>query len=317
MSLFNKKDQPNIVTKKTKKMKIMKTKGPSSFLSILISFIMSVVIFLGLIVVQNKFSNNISYKKVVSCIQAVPAGTLITEDNISQYFTTKNVNILDVSENAITDVNELLEKQSIISFAANEVVSRTGFENTTKEVSEFKNPVELSISVSDLGNITGGKIRGGDSINITMSVNTDDPTQSSSNESLFDMNIVSMNDKDEKDTSDEKTQNIDENDSDAKDKENTTDNKKSEETTEATETTENSNNVSNVLNSANKSTITTYILKNVYVVEVLDSSGNKISTSDTEKTATILIFRMEQSDEEILNQALAKGSDIRISKNIK
>ena len=57
-----------------------------------------------------------------------------------------------------------------------------------------------------------------------------------------------------------------------------------------------------------------YVMENLYIHKALDSSGIEIDPTDTEASASILIFIIDKSNEADLNNALANCTAMRISK---
>lgn len=99
----------------------------------------------------------------------IEKGMLITESNISNYFTEKN-NIdgsLEVT-GAVKTKEELINKITNQNINKGEVVSINSFVSKDDILSKIDNPVETSFNVSDISQVVGGILREGDLIDISI-----------------------------------------------------------------------------------------------------------------------------------------------------
>ena len=289
--------------KKVRKDKIKKS--ASSVLFMGLSFFLTIALFIGLVIAQNLLTDKIIYKEVLIERIDIPRNTIITEDNIEAYFTKKNINILDVTSGNMTDKETLLGKKAIVPLYAGESVSEKDFEDLSKYIEGFENPVELSIQIPDIASADGGKLREGDLINLTMMFTNEqlgkedyktNPYINSENY-YSDPNsngLLPTIDEQEVIMTDE---NVAE-DINVKVNENSTEEKEFEMTT----------------SEYRYETWAQYVMENLYIHKALDSSGIEIDPTDTEASASILIFIIDKSNEADLNNALANCTAMRISK---
>lgn len=252
-----------------------KTATPKDLLFIGASLIISIIIFIGLIFIQNTYSKQIVYKDVVVAIQEIPKGTIITDDNKAEYFGIGHINTLNVPENVIDKetFDKIVDRKAIINISKNTPISEEYFKKLNHYTDDIKNPIEVSVSISSLGDADGGKLRAGDIVNITMTYTKDQLTATTEK----DLNV---------NYSDEQTQ----------------------EQTQEPVKEQTSNNKFGYANWSQ------YVLDNVYIEKALDSSGAILDSSDMASNASILIFKIDKSDEEALNNALSNCSNLRISK---
>lgn len=308
--------------KKEKKPKIKKIGGAklqlsaSSLMFVGLSLLLTLALFVGLVLLQGFLLEEVTYQKAVVAKSDMQKGTIITEENVSELFTAKEMNVLDLIGGAITDPYELIGRQAIIPLYAGEIVALKDFENISSYTSKFKEPVEVSIKVSDIADADGGKLRAGDIVNLTMlftseqlgrtNVSGTSTVTSGSNSnvrstaSLFDEFSAVAAGKGDEYYAEQAEKEAEEAEDTAK-----------KETATTTPTTT----VTPVQPASYRySTWAQYVMEDLYVTKVLDSSGAEIAAGDDASSASILIFVIEKEDEEALNNALANSISIRLSK---
>lgn len=289
--------------KKVRKEKIKKS--ASSVLFMGLSFFLTIALFIGLVIAQNLLTDKIIYKEILIARIDIPRNTIITEDNIEAYFTKKNINILDVTSGNMTNKETLLGKKAIVPLYAGESVSEKDFEDLSKYIEGFENPVELSIQIPDIASADGGKLREGDLINLTMMftneqlgkedyktnpyINSDnyysDPNSNGFLPTIDEQEVIISDENVSEDVNIEVNENL----INEKEFEMTTSEYRYE-------------------------TWAQYVMENLYIHKALDSSGIEIDPTDTEASASILIFIIDKSNEADLNNALANCTAMRISK---
>lgn len=289
-----KENKPKI--KRIKEPRVKKSSGSLLFTGL--SLILTIAMFIGLIFLQDYLSEKITYKQVVVAKKDIPDNEIITEENLEKYFTVKSINILDTTAGALADANTLLGKKAIIPLYEGEAVSEKDFENISAYTEGIENPVEVSVKITDIADADGGKIRKGDLVNLTMMFTKAQLGITSGNGSVNSLNVPISS----------------ENDSDLFD---TFNSEESE-----NESTDNVVNQENAFSDSAEKTdyayeaFSQYVLENLYVEKVLDSSGIEIAPTDTESSAGIIVFTIEKENEVELNNALANCTFLRISKII-
>lgn len=134
---------------------------------ILLSLIVSVVIYIGLLVIQQNVLQPNGTSKVYLANEDITKGTIITDENISQLFKEKKVDSDLKVTNSITDKKELMNKIINEDIEKGQVVSNNNLLNKASLLASIKDSVEVSVKVSDLSQAVGGTIREGDIINIS------------------------------------------------------------------------------------------------------------------------------------------------------
>ena len=154
--------------KKRDKEKIQSEKGKYKFL---ISMLLAVAVTMGLITFEDyKLSD---YETVaVLCVNervgTLAKETVISEQNITDYFVKKEVNKQLVPKNVLTDTESLIGKKTTVELNANEILTGSEFSDVNEKLESIDNPVETSINASDLSQLVGGILREGDTIDISI-----------------------------------------------------------------------------------------------------------------------------------------------------
>lgn len=281
---------------KIKKIHNEKNIKASSVMLIVLSFVLTIALFFGLIILQNKFSQEIVYQPVLVAKIDIPAKTIITQENINKYFTTKQINILDITSGDLSSADNLIGRQAIVDLIAGENVMLKDFEEISIYTKMLKNPIEISIPLGSIENSDGGKIRTGDIINITMMYSTN---QLKSGTNTIDMkqnipnNITVVEDESEEEDTNSYEYNV-------------------IEVPQMNTETEQDKNVQT--SEYNYSLWSNYVFKNLYVCKALDESGIEINPTDTDTATAIIIVKVEQEMEREINNALLNCSNMRVSK---
>ena len=265
-----------------------KTATPKDLLFIGVSLFISIIVFFALIFIQNTYSKQIVYKDVVVAIQEIPKGKIITDENKSEYFGIGHINILNVPENVIDKetFDKIVDRKAIVDISKNTPISESYFKKLNHYTDDIENPIEVSVSISSLGDADGGKLRAGDIVNITMTYTKEQLTSTTEENINYNTEQLAEQNPD---------QVVEQN----------------------TEPEINNTLKENVpVNSGNYeySKLSQYVLNDVYIEKALDSSGVILDSSDMTSNASILIFKIDKTDEEALNNALSNCSNLRISK---
>lgn len=154
---------------KVKKIKTKKKFKASSIFFFFISLVLTVFVFMGLIIAENRLSGKTVYKEVLTVKKEVPVGEIITKENLSDYFVVSKIDIIDDVDGSFTNSERLLGKKALVPLVKNEVVLEKDFENICQYVEVLENPVQVAVDVGSLADIAGGIIREGDLVNINVS----------------------------------------------------------------------------------------------------------------------------------------------------
>lgn len=333
-----------------KKPKIQKVKQPkkkikaSSLAFVLLSLVLTIALFFGLVLLQNVLSEKIVYQSVVVAKEDIPENTILTMENADKYLTMKNLNILDMTSTTLTSADDLLGRKARVMLSKGECVTLKDFEDVNAYTKDITDPVEVSIEIASAANADGGKLRTGDLINITMMYTKDQLNYSGASSGVSTSKDIDDSTgrnwfsgyELEEDTSDSNTVTTTAEDGtitsvttengitttatttpDGQTSFEVTDNPEAAVTPAPitptiTDVTENPYEYK--MNAYNYDSYSKYVMENVCVSKVLDSNGAEIASTDKEATASVLIFTISKADEPILNEALVNCTNMRISK---
>lgn len=269
----------------------------SSIAFALLALVLTVVVFAGLVYAENALTDNIVYKEVVVAKSDIPENEIVTEANMNQYFTIKSVNVLDATSDSIANLNPVMGMRTKVALLKDEIVTTKDFENIESYTNDIENPIEVSIDIGHIANADAGKLRAGDVVNLSfMYSRTQLNLSADANYTSYPtVNTITNTNWDE--FGDDDFAFDDEEEVDVENKIN------------YAAPTSNDNNY--VLDYYSK-----YVLENLYIKAVYDTSGTEISPADKESSATILVFVIDKSQESLVNDAISNCNGIRISKVI-
>lgn len=139
---------------------------------IVISLIITVVLFTGLITIQKKIVNPSGTEKVYVVAKNIEKNTVIADDkDIDTYFKLKEISKDQIIEGTIKDRKELVNTYAKENLFKNEPVISNRIGDNTKRLSEIVNKREVSIKFSDIGEVVGGILKEGDLIDIIFTEN--------------------------------------------------------------------------------------------------------------------------------------------------
>lgn len=286
-----------IKIKERKQKRSLKERISGLFFAV-ISLICAIAVFIGLLFLDNYFSEDITYKEIVVCKKDIPEGEIITEENLETYLGVQNINVLTINNGAITkeDVNSLLKKKTKINLYKGEIVTLKDFQDLNIYTDHIVNPIEVSIAVDSMAASDGGKIRAGDLVNITLMFTGAQLSEKETNNNTSLILTPTL----------------------------TPETELTEENTEITETEIPEEEVEEVIvddthsitkrSIYNYDTYSQYILENIYVSKVLAADGSVITPTDVDSTAAIFVFVIPKDMELELNNALENCSSMRVSK---
>lgn len=134
---------------------------------ITISALVAFILFIALTIIQSSILNQETRIPVYQVRKDIQSGTKITEENINDYLSIKEVQASLIPEGYITDREAIIGKFVNRNYKAKDVITEDGLNDSdTIYNSGIKNPVKLSFSVGSLSDSVSGTIREGDYINI-------------------------------------------------------------------------------------------------------------------------------------------------------
>lgn len=146
----------------------MKKKGEKKFGKIAVSLIVSIVLFVGLLMLEKSIITPNGTSTVVVAKTDIKEGTYISDENKNEFFEVKEVDgSLDFSS-SVKSIDELDNTIIDVEISKGEIVSNLRVINKDDILGEIEDKVETSIKVSDVSQVVGGILREGDMINISV-----------------------------------------------------------------------------------------------------------------------------------------------------
>lgn len=146
----------------------MKNKGEKKFGKIAISLIVSIILFVGLLLLEKNILTPNGTVNVVVAKTDIKEGTYITESNTEEYFALKEVDGSLDFESSIKNIEDLNGKVIQIPIKKGEIVSNLRYTSKDDILNGIENKVETSVKVDDISQVVGGVLREGDMINIAV-----------------------------------------------------------------------------------------------------------------------------------------------------
>lgn len=140
------------------------------FLPSTLAFVVAIVMFFGLILIQKKMVNPNGTERVYLVKQDVDEHTILNEENLKTYFKIEDVDVSNIPDGAVKEGEEekiygTLIKQKMYrneTLTINKTVDKEGI----VALKEIKNPREISIKGADIAEVVGGILKSGDIIDI-------------------------------------------------------------------------------------------------------------------------------------------------------
>ncbi|CUQ30718.1 SAF domain-containing protein [Clostridium baratii] len=149
-----------------------KAKGENKIITVIVSLFLTIVVFIGLLIVQKNIISPHGKATVYIATQDLSKGTLITKENINSLFTTQVVDGQLKVSNAVDNKNNLIDHVVTENLNKGTVIAKNYFLDKNNILNKIDNPTEVSFTTNDVSNVLGGVIREGDLINISI-VNKD------------------------------------------------------------------------------------------------------------------------------------------------
>lgn len=155
--------------KKGKK-KNAKPKKEKSLTRFVVCLIIAIFSFVALMGVQSYILRNKQTTPIVVCsVDSIPINTVITKNNIHKYFEVIERDSFQITENNYNSLDDVPEGIIADKMCKNQELLTTNIRSNDEilDYLEGSEVVEMSIKVSDIGDVVGGKLRAGDLVNIS------------------------------------------------------------------------------------------------------------------------------------------------------
>ena len=133
---------------------------------IVLAIFFALIAFICLVVLNNRISGAMDRVDVVIAAKTIPKNTLITEDNVGEYFTTIQAQRIFKTSNAVTNLHELIGQYALNGIWDKAPINQDMFQSQLDIFAAYKKPVQASFNVANLSDAVCGRLRAGDYIDI-------------------------------------------------------------------------------------------------------------------------------------------------------
>lgn len=133
---------------------------------IILSFVMTGLLFVGLLLFEKSKQPKIVTKTVVTAKRDIPEGICLTEENIDTYLMETRVDQKECHGDQMKDKKALLGKKAKASFRKGSVLQKGWFLDTTAAEEQLESPVTVGVRTEDLSAVLGGSLRRGDFVDL-------------------------------------------------------------------------------------------------------------------------------------------------------
>ena len=133
---------------------------------IVLAIFFALIAFICLVVLNNRISGAMDRVDVVIAAKTIPKNTLITEDNVGDYFTTIQAQSIFKTSNAVTNPHELIGQYALNGIWDKAPVNQDMFQSQLDIFAAYKKPVQASFNVANLSDAVCGRLRAGDYVDI-------------------------------------------------------------------------------------------------------------------------------------------------------
>lgn len=133
---------------------------------IVLAIFFALIAFICLVVLNNRISGAMDRVDVVIAAKTIPKNTLITEDNVGEYFTTIQAQRIFKTSNAVTDAHELIGQYALNGIWDKAPINQDMFQSQLDIFAAYKKPVQASFNVANLSDAVCGRLRAGDYVDI-------------------------------------------------------------------------------------------------------------------------------------------------------
>lgn len=314
--MVNKKPKDPKGVKEGNKKRILKGKSMSVVFAAL-ALTITLVAFGGLLLLQRHFSDQVVYKDVVVAKEEVPAGEIVTMENAAKYFEIKPVDTMMVPDGALSNLDSVLGEKALVAVRAKEIATEKDFGLVSYDAESCENPVEVTVSVTDVAAADGGRLRKGDRVNLSVCFSREQLGMTAELR-MDSLSYVPKGGEEEVFLDVEAEPAEDEllDEEAAEEEQGAEDPIADEDGFEPAEGDESGPEESSEgeANTYVFEGYSNYVIENLCVVKAYDSAGLEIAPSDKDSIATMFTFVIDKSDELALSDAIIQGSDIRVSR---
>lgn len=154
-------------------LKMKEKKETKQYVYAIVGVVAAAAIFCGLVYLERYINTPKHYTMTIVTSKAIPKGTVITKKNWKKYLTGINMDDTIRPEDAMSTVNDLIGRKTLVSMSKGAILSKKATVSTKDIENIFTDPVEVSMAVS-AENADAGLLRKGDLVNFMLSAKDDD-----------------------------------------------------------------------------------------------------------------------------------------------
>ena len=156
---------------KNKKEKVKSDQKNILPIAFLMAFIVGIVLFCAMVHIEKETLANYEKKTLIVASTEVPEKMLITEENIDNYFVSKEIDKNIYPENAIIEKESLYGLAPVYTISSGTAVTNNMFDNIDEKINAMTDPRSVGAGSTDLSQIVSGIVRPGDTIDIYVIAN--------------------------------------------------------------------------------------------------------------------------------------------------
>lgn len=133
---------------------------------LLVSFILTIMLVIAIVVVRNKLTEKEEEFTVIKTKQEIPLNVVITEDNYMDYLIEDTVPQSQIPEDYLSDYNQLIGQQFLSELSKNTMITSKYIMAQSDILKTMKNPIIAGVSVKSTSNMVNGILRNGDIVDL-------------------------------------------------------------------------------------------------------------------------------------------------------
>ena len=145
---------------------------------IAVGFVLTLTLFFVLIFIEREMLKDTEKTTIVLANRTIIAGTVITEENVSEYLKEVEVSNTLVIPETYHSKAELIGKYLNRTVSDNEIIYDGLLWSQAETLSQYENPIELSLRIGEEAAAVAGTIRKGDIVNIYAELEDENGNQS-------------------------------------------------------------------------------------------------------------------------------------------
>lgn len=134
--------------------------------AIAVGLLLSIIIYAVMLHIEKTALSDFERSTVVVAAKEVPAGQLITVQNVGDYFTQKEIDAKLVPTNAVLATDQMIEQVALYKIDAGTIMTTGMLDSFNEITASMEEPVIAGFKADDLYQVVGGVLRAGDRIHI-------------------------------------------------------------------------------------------------------------------------------------------------------